>query len=87
MAKQTLLLGTRKGLVTYTKNGSGQWTYEDTQFLGIPVTIATYDANTGTWWALLDHGHWGTKLHRSADGKNWEELESPKYPEGEEIKE
>ena len=86
MATPTLLLGTRKGLVTYTKNGTGQWTYDQTQFLGIPVTIATYDPNTGTHWALLDHGHWGTKLHRSQDGKDWEELEAPKYPEGEEIK-
>jgi len=87
MAQQTLLIGTRKGLVTYRKNGSGQWAYDDTQFLGIPVTIATYDENTGAWWALLDHGHWGTKVHRSKDGKNWEELAAPKYPDGEEIKE
>ena len=83
----TLLLGTRKGLVTYKKNGLGQWQYQDSQFIGIPVTIATYDENTSTWWALLDHGHWGTKVHRSTDGKTWEELEAPKYPEGEEIKE
>ncbi len=87
MAKQTLMVGTRKGLVTYTKNPQGKWTYDDCQFLGIPVTIATYDQRTGTWWALLDHGHWGTKVHRSANGKDWEELETPKYPEGEEIKE
>lgn len=86
MAHQTLLIGTRKGLVTYRKNGAGQWTYDDTQFLGIPVTIATYDENTGTWWALLDHGHWGTKVHCSKDGKSWEELAAPKYPDGEEIK-
>ena len=85
--ENTLLLGTRKGLVTYKKNGLGQWHYQDSQFIGIPVTIATYDENTSTWWALLDHGHWGTKVHRSKDGKVWEELEAPKYPEGEEIKE
>ena len=81
-AKNTLLLGTRKGLVTYRKNGQGKWTYDKTDFLGIPVTIATIDRNTGTWWALLDHGHWGCKMHRSPDGKNWEEVEAPKYPEG-----
>jgi photosystem II stability/assembly factor-like uncharacterized protein len=86
MAQNILLLGTRKGLITYKKNASGNWEYDNAQFLGIPVTIASYDAVTGTWWALLDHGHWGCKLHRSKDGKAWEELEAPKYPDGEEIK-
>lgn len=86
MAQNVLLMGTRKGLVTYKQNNNGSWKYSDTQFLGVPVSIATYDQNTGTWWALLDHGHWGCKLHRSKDGKQWDELEAPKYPEGEEIK-
>ena len=86
MAQHVLLLGTRKGLIIYRKNGDN-WEYNDTHFLGIPVSIATIDKNTGTWWAMLDHGHWGCKLHRSKDGKNWEELEAPKYPEGEEVRE
>ena len=86
MAKDLLMIGTRKGLITYRKNGSGKWIYDNTEFLGIPVTIATIDENTGYWWALLDHGHWGCKLHRSKDGKSWEELEAPKYPDGEEVK-
>lgn len=81
-----MLLGTRKGLITYRKSKSGSWLYDGTQFLGIPVSIATIDTNTGTWWAMLDHGHWGCKLHRSKDGLHWEELEAPKYPEGEEVK-
>jgi len=83
----TLLIGTRKGLITYRRNGSGQWAYSDVQFLGVPVTIATYDPVTGTHWALLDHGHWGCKVHRSPNGTDWEELEAPKYPEGTEVKE
>lgn len=86
MAKDILLIGTRKGLITYRRTDSGQWKYDRIEFIGIPVTIATIDENTGYWWALLDHGHWGCKVHRSKDGKNWEELEAPKYPEGEEIK-
>jgi len=49
--------------------------------------LATVDEVTGDWWAMLDHGHWGCKLHRSRDGEKWEELEAQKYPEGEEIKE
>ncbi|NVJ46654.1 MAG: glycosyl hydrolase, partial [Cytophagia bacterium] len=84
--KNTLLVGTRKGLVVYKKDSSGQWKHYSTEFLGFPVTIAAIDENTGYWWAMLDHGHWGCKIHRSKDGKEWEELEAPKYPEGEELK-
>jgi len=41
------------------------------------------DNRNGTMWASIDHGHWGTKLHRSRDeGATWEEVEAPKYPEG-----
>jgi len=86
MAEIKMLLGTRKGLVTYSKNGHGNWVYENAHFLGIPVSIATVDPHTGYWWAMLDHGHWGCKLHRSKDGHQWEEVTAPKYPDGEEIK-
>ncbi|MEM8895520.1 MAG: glycosyl hydrolase [Bacteroidota bacterium] len=85
--KKQLLLGTRKGLVIYHQQADGSWLYQRTEFVGIPVTIATIDPNTGMWWALQDHGHWGCKVHRSPDGKVWEEIEAPKYPEGEEAKE
>ncbi|MBK5272654.1 MAG: glycosyl hydrolase [Bacteroidia bacterium] len=84
--KSTLLLGTRKGFIAYHfKNG--KWQSENLSFEGIPVSIAYADERTGTWWACLEHGHWGVKLHRSADrGKTWEELTPPAYPEGAEIK-
>lgn len=86
MKKNYLLLGTRKGLVVYKKTANG-WTYQGVHFLGIPVSLVYVDERTATWWACLDHGHWGVKLHRSDDlGKNWEEITAPKYPEGEEIK-
>ena len=87
MEDNLLLLGTRKGLVVYQKSAMGQWHHTDTHFLGTPVTIATIDPHTATWWALIDHGHWGCKVHRSQNGKDWEELEAPKYPEGEMVKE
>ena len=46
------------------------------------------DIHTNTWWACLDHGHWGCKIHRSLDeGKHWTEVEAPKYDEGDEVKE
>ncbi len=82
-----LLIGTRKGLVVYQLS-NGNWTHKSTFFTGIPVSIAYSDKRTNTWWACLDHGHWGCKLHRSIDqGQHWEEIPAPKYPEGAEIKE
>jgi len=86
-ATNTMLLGTRKGLVVYRQNGRNTWQYERTEFLGQSVSIATFDPVNRTWWAMLDHGHWGCKLHRSNDGTKWEEVEAPKYPEGEMINE
>ncbi len=84
--KDTLLLGTRKGLVIYRLQ-DGQWTYDNTHFLGIPVSYACVDPRNGYWWAGLDHGHWGCKLHYSTDqGGKWTEVTAPKYPEGSEIK-
>ncbi len=85
--KSTLLIGTRKGLLVY-RHKSGEWKVESTHFPGIPVSIAYADARQGTWWACLDHGHWGMKLQRSKDrGATWEEVKAPAYPEGATIKE
>lgn len=85
--KTTLLISTRKGLIIYKYDDIGKWTYQSTCFLGIPVSLTYVDHDTNSWWACLDHGHWGCKLHRSSDaGKTWEEVEAPKYPENEEIK-
>ena len=82
----TILLGTRKGLIAYHQSKS-RWEVENVSFEGQPVSIAYADPRNGTWWACLDHGHWGVKLHRSKDrGANWEEVPAPAYPEGEEVK-
>ncbi len=52
------------------------------------MSIVYADERHGTWWACLDHGHWGVKLHRSQDqGATWQEVNPPAYPEGAEIKE
>lgn len=80
-----MLLGTRKGLVIYQKK-QNKWTQLKTEFLGIPVSMVYTDKEA--WWAFLDHGHWGVKIHKSIDqGNSWQEIEAPKYPEGEEVKE
>jgi hypothetical protein len=64
--RSTLLLGTRKGFISYQFK-KGKWKNENLSFEGVPVSIAYADERNGTWWAALDHGHWGVKLHRSND--------------------
>jgi len=82
----TLLLGTRKGLLTFARQGS-TWGLSGEHFVGVAVPYAIRDARHDTWWASLDHGHWGSKLQRSRDGgQTWTEITAPKYPEGAEVK-
>lgn len=82
----TLLISTGKGLVIYQNTING-WRYERDVFRGLPVSLTYVDEVNGRWWAALAHKHWGQKLHYSSDeGKTWEEVRSPKYPEGTEAK-
>ncbi len=76
-----ILVGTRKGLFFVARAKAG-WTVARTAFLGDHVPMAHRDPESGTVWAVLEHGHFGTKLHRSADeGATWEECAAPAYPE------
>jgi hypothetical protein len=76
-----LVLGTRKGLLQLEYDGS-RWRFVRESFKAIPVSYAAFDPRHQTLWALLDHGHWGVKLHRSPDcGATWEEIPAPHYPE------
>jgi photosystem II stability/assembly factor-like uncharacterized protein len=82
---QTLLVGTRKGLLVYEPENNG---YRRTReaFVGAQTTMAMADPRTGWWWACLNHGHWGVKLHRSRNaGRDWEEVAAPAMPEGAEL--
>ena len=77
-----LLVSTRKGLFAVRRTGPGRWTPERPWFLGDNVTLTLPDPRDGRWYAALDHGHFGAKLHRSADqGATWEEVGVPAYPE------
>jgi hypothetical protein len=76
----TLLVSTRKGLFEVRRHSSG-WTVTRASFVGDNVTLALVDARDGSWYAALDHGHFGAKLHRSDDdGESWIEVGAPEYP-------
>src|SRR3954468_24113577 len=80
-----LLVGTRKGLMSFARNGNG-WAIARTDFAGIPVTAVLNDrrdaaSRDGVLYAALKHGHFGAKLHRSNDaGRSWRELPAPAFP-------
>jgi photosystem II stability/assembly factor-like uncharacterized protein len=76
----TLLISTRKGLFEVRRHSSG-WTVQRASFIGDNVTLALVDDRDGCWYAALDHGHFGAKLHRSEDdGESWVEIAVPEYP-------
>ena len=77
---ERMLVATRKGLLTLARIDSG-WSIARTDFPGIPVTATLHDARDGTHYAMLKHGHFGVKLHRSDDdGRSWTELPAPAFP-------
>lgn len=79
----TLHIATRKGLFTLRRQSSGDWQLSEPAFLGIPVTMCLADPRSGTWYASIDHGHFGTHLHRSRNqGETWEEVAVPQFPPG-----
>ena len=76
----TVLVGTRKGLFVVEGEG-GRARVERALFVGDNVQLTLVDRRDGAWYAVLDHGHFGVKLHRSDDqGKTFTEISSPAYP-------
>jgi hypothetical protein len=74
-----LLISTRKGLFVADPGRDG-YRVARAAFLGDNVTLALADPRGG-WYAALDHGHFGVKLHRSDDrGETWTEIATPAYP-------
>ena len=75
-----ILVSTRKGLFVVEGVGASA-RISATAFVGDNVTIARTDPRDGAWYAVLDHGHFGVKLHRSDDrGVTWTEIATPAYP-------
>lgn len=80
MSKERALVATRKGLFTVTRGASG-WAISAVAFPGDNVPMVLPDRRDGSIYAVLGHGHFGTKLHRSTDGGNqWTEIGVPTYP-------
>jgi len=76
---ERMLLATRKGLIQLGRKNGG-WSIARTSFPGVAVTAALHDARDGTLYAMLKHGHFGAKLHRSDDdGASWSELTAPAF--------
>jgi hypothetical protein len=73
-----MLISTRKGLFVGEPRGD-RYEISRGSFIGDNVTLTCVDG--GTWYAGLDHGHFGVKLHRSDDrGATWSEIATPQYP-------
>jgi photosystem II stability/assembly factor-like uncharacterized protein len=76
----TFMVSTRKGLfVVEGKAKDARITRS--MFVGDNVALTLADRRDGAWYAVLDHGHFGVKLHRSTDrGESWTEIATPAYP-------
>jgi photosystem II stability/assembly factor-like uncharacterized protein len=76
----TMLVASRKGLFVWEGQGTG-WCITAHHFAGEPVTSVLVDRRDGHWYAALRLGHFGVKLHRSADrGGSWTEVAAPAFP-------
>ena len=75
-----ILVGTRKGFFTLTRNGKS-WAVTQAELLGDPATMLVQD-RAGDIHVAQDMGHFGVKFKRSVDGgTTWEERAVPQYPE------
>lgn len=80
-APTKLLVSTRKGLFVYERTDARSWRVAHRHFLGARVSNTLVDARDGAIYASLDHGHFGSKLHRSDDsGATFPEITVPAYP-------
>ena len=66
-------VGTRKGLFGERTGRAGDC--GAVSFLGDHVPMLVADPRDGALYAAIEHGHFGTKLHRSDDGgATWAEV-------------
>ena len=73
-------VATRKGLFELRRSTGGAWALAGVSFLGEPVTAVLPPDGRGRMLAALNLGHFGVKLHASADaGASWAETTTPAY--------
>ncbi len=73
-------IATRKGLFEM-RSRAGAWQVERVSFLGEPVSMLLPPQRDGFMLAALNLGHFGVKVHASADaGVTWNEVATPAYP-------
>lgn len=76
-----MYVGTRKGVFTIDRQPTG-WAITGESFFGDNCTIFMHDPRDGALYLAFEHGHFGSKLHRSRDGgASWEEIAVPVYPD------
>jgi hypothetical protein len=69
-------VGTRKGLFTVEDGKIAR-----VSFLGSNAELVHPDPKHGDLFVVLNHGHFGIKMHRSTDhGASWKECGVPAYP-------
>jgi hypothetical protein len=74
-------VATRKGLFELQRSGH-TWQVARVSFLGEPVSMMLPPQGDGRMLAALNLGHFGVKVHASADaGATWAEVATPSYPE------
>jgi hypothetical protein len=62
-----ILVSTRKGLFTIERQAPQKWDIARVSFRAQNVSLTSWDPRDGAWYAALDLGHFGAKLHRSTD--------------------
>ncbi|MHB8743093.1 MAG: WD40/YVTN/BNR-like repeat-containing protein [Sulfuricaulis sp.] len=77
---ERIYAATRKGLITLARGPDARWRVAQTDFLGDPVTMVLPDTRAGVVYAALKLGHFGPKLRRTRDGRNWEDCATPAFP-------
>ena len=84
MNRVRLLVGTKRGLFTFTSDpGRRSWAALPPDLIGREVYFVGEDRLTGMLWASTTHRIWGAHLFRSGDrGESWQMLESaPQHPD------
>ena len=81
-----VLAGTRKGAFIFESDSARQqWRTSGPHFPGWSLTHMKVDSRNGLLYAALAHDVYGSNIHRSADlGQNWEMVDGPHFPEGDE---